>query len=244
VRGRTTPVSQLSYRGGLGSERNGMARPTSEFTATVGTGWCFSQGHLTSTGKGPWRLEEITSDFVRGEATRFIGEALTRIAVPRPADPPRGYLMKGRVTKQASGEPKAPVHSHSAGVGEPKGPVTVLSIKAAAERDEHVNLSVELGHVTSGPQAPWFARHFTDHFQRALGINSLGHTAFTIRFSVKRDELKDAVRAIPLAVAEFNESYPSLLAEHEHERKKAEDDAKQDRLKADQQVIDRLMGES
>lgn len=105
------------------------------------------------------------------------------------------------------------------------------------------------------PRDQRFRRRFPVHFNKALG--NLGRNAggglefasdrplmaLTIRFSVERDVLEDCIGAILAGVAEWNESYPTALAEYEpyNEDERYWEAAKEALFDADQQVIDRLM---
>jgi hypothetical protein len=66
-----------------------------------------------------------------------------------------------------------------------------------------------------------------------------------VSIQLPRDGIEEGVRAIYRAVAEFNDVYPSLLAEHRQQlAERAERQALADvRRRTDQDVIDRVMRE-
>jgi hypothetical protein len=130
--------------------------------------------------------------------------------------------------------------------------VTVQAITAAAEDpDGRIQLNIELDQVqparAGGDQTgdTWFFQELTRHIAQALNLRGIGSTGSTIYVHVSRDQLEQSVRTIRTAVAGFHLLYPSLLAERrsEAERREVESAAKQDRLEADQMVIDRVMQE-
>jgi hypothetical protein len=130
--------------------------------------------------------------------------------------------------------------------------VTVKAITAAAEHpDGRIQLNIEVDQVqpasAGGDQSgdSWFFQKLTGHIAQALNLRGIGSMGSTIHVAVARDQLEQSVRTIRTAVAAFHLLYPSLLAERrsEAERREVESAAKQDRLEADQTVIDRVMQE-
>jgi len=129
-------------------------------------------------------------------------------------------------------------------------PVEILSMTAIGEsEDGAVSVNVKL----RGAPDMGLGDHrlhrlhaaLTSLIMHAVGAHSIGSSADAVHVQVPRDQLEEAVRAIRRAVAEFNVAYPSILAGHaaEVERIEAEKADERERLAADQQVIDRVMGE-
>lgn len=116
----------------------------------------------------------------------------------------------------------------------------------SGEHDGKLRLAVEFREVVFiGSMRNWFANHLTGHLMAALGARTLGAHSSTVTVDVERGDIENAVRAIRSAVAELNEKYPMLLAQHEEEsqRRRVEESARRRRLEADQEVIDRIMSE-
>ena len=187
-----------------------------------------------------WQLlEDLTPEAVRTGAVRVIEEVFTL-----PAARPRSGYLRGNVMKPTSGETT--------------GPVTLKRVRAAefmgGDLPPGIPLNVEVEY--GGGDGRFFGYRLAEHLREALGIRDFHHDVHSgdphvIHVRVRRDEMEEVVLAIPAAIAEFNESFPQLLAEHEREveHKKAEQateqaaerERREHQFDAEQQVIDRLM---
>jgi hypothetical protein len=127
--------------------------------------------------------------------------------------------------------------------------VEILSITAVGEsNDGRISINVKLRNapdIRGGNRRLRLPHELASRIKRSVGAPSIASSEDAVHVQVPRDHLEEAVRAIRRAVVEFNEAYPSLLAEHtrEVERIEAEKAAERKRLQADQQVIDRVMNE-
>ncbi len=132
------------------------------------------------------------------------------------------------------------------------GNVTVKSIKLRGERPdgETISLQVEFENAylwgppgrrgpypEQRPRDRWFLDRFLPHFKGAVGASgpSMPERSTISLLNMRGGELEEIVSRVRAAVAEFNEDvYPALLVEYTAERA---------RLDADQELIERLMGE-
>ncbi|HXY44141.1 MAG TPA: hypothetical protein VEH29_08125 [Acidimicrobiales bacterium] len=129
-------------------------------------------------------------------------------------------------------------------------PVEILSMTAASESgDGRIQLNVQLTNfptIQGDRESKWLHTHLTHRIMQALDLQVItaGSTG-ELHIHVLRARLEESVRAIRTAVKEFNQAYPSVLAEYERkvDLLEAEKAARTERLRADQEVIDRVMSE-
>jgi hypothetical protein len=124
-------------------------------------------------------------------------------------------------------------------------PVEIVSVTPLSESDHGAKVQIEarLANVPEGSDRDRF------HVLSMRVFEAVGSHAWAgverLQVQVRRDGLEQAVREIRQAITDFNDAYPSLLAQHRRkvEQQEAEKTARAERLQEDQRVIDRVLGE-
>lgn len=116
---------------------------------------------------------------------------------------------------------------------------------------DHVGLEIEFRNAVLSPRGSsadraeksWFDTALLRRIMSSLGLKGVSCSESTVGLSVKRENLEGAVRTIYSTVAEFRESYGSVLDEHNQrlQARAEEEVSRRGRLEAHQRLIDRVM---